>query len=184
MIRGVVFTIESDGGHERWQLGIAQTGQVEDAGSLPILLLGLSAIVVSSFRKDGQFNSPDDIENFFKMVEAHQELEIETADVWLPKALLRGRDGGVKRGDVFRVSPQLFGIAWRLRGGDLNAKVLLELTQSINQGVSFSGEETAAFTRWAGQQWRRLLSEPKNPALSLPRRENFGGSGATPMAEA
>ena len=164
VVRCTYFYIEATEPQPNWTLELG----LEE---IPILLIGLSAIVVDTLN-GGRFSSADEIEKLFNRVESMPGFSVEVSDIWLPTFLFRGNQAG--RGAVYRLDRAAFGRAFAQGRDGFN----LEVWDSHRPELEFSPEETNAFKAW-GQNTIAWAQErfPKNPELKLNRRDPEMGLG-------
>lgn len=80
-----------------------------------------------------------------------EAFSIELDDLWIPVAWLE-RAGEPTRGAVFRVSADLFELAYRHRAGSLPTSELLLHTGTALATIEAAPRETAAYEAWARRQ--------------------------------
>jgi hypothetical protein len=157
-VRCTYFCIDCQMPQAGWSLEL-------NGGSLPILLLGMSGIILSPL-EGGSFTNPQQIERLFDAIEQTDGSMVEVNDVLVPAWLLLGREQ--TRGEVFRADFDFFRTAFAFRSGRLSNEEYLRQTERAHSPLVFSAEETLAFRTWE----RNIINEvkrdyPKNSELAL-----------------
>lgn len=146
----------------------------ESAGGrrLPVLTLGGSGILYRPLGRARTFRDPDQIKRVFEAVEGVDDVYVDVDDTWLPiSAFPDSPRKSLMRGGVFRVSLELFKLAGDYRRGRIPEKEYLERAPRIENGITYSRQETKAFGRWVDttiEEARTLYNS--RSAMKLPRR--------------
>lgn len=113
----------------------------------PILLLGMSAIIVGPPSGAPSFASPDDFNELMKVLDGDEEdFYLEQNAIWLPN--ISFGDAGHDRGAVFRVGLDAFRHAYAYTEQHMDQELFMEYARSMREDVFFSEEETKAFAAW------------------------------------
>jgi hypothetical protein len=116
---------------------------------MPVLTLGMVGLVHAPL-EDDEFSEVEQIEKLLAAVEQDERLEVETSDIWLPNealALAKGK-GKPTRGDLFRLSHDLFLLAHQHRRELLSNEQLTEACAGRGAEMRYSARETEAFQEW------------------------------------
>jgi len=135
---------------------------------IPFFLLGLQGIIVSPSPSQEEFGSVDDFDSLIEFIEDFAGLNVETASVYIPTLLLdnvRRRDSALprsdeaERGDVFRVSQNVFLDLWHAthQSDELGAQAIDRLKRAIveplrEEDLRYSRDETVVFQNWSKEQ--------------------------------
>lgn len=132
--------------------------------NIPILLIGLSAIVEGSL--DGTpFKASGDIERFFETVEGQAGLLIEVSDIWLPAFVFK--TSSPERGQIFRMDRESFGRAFAQAGKGFDPGAW---DRTPPRQLEYSPEESDAFHVWNRQIAEQAKEKfPKDRELMLQR---------------
>jgi hypothetical protein len=158
------FTVECDKPSPDWVLEFGRR-------SIPFLMTGLSGIIYRPLSRKSLFVSPKQIENLFNAIEKSNRLNVGTADVWIPNALIKPLLHKCKlkpRGITFRVRYRFFLSALEFRTGKLDLKRFMKLSRKTPNAVTFSFKEHIAFTTWREKQIDLARKQyPKSAKLVL-----------------
>lgn len=149
---------------------------------MPVLTLGMVGIVHAPLEGD-EFTEAEQMEALLAAVEEDERLEVETSDIWLPNEALALAKKGKKptRGDVFRLSHELFLIAHQHRRELLSNEQLTEACAGRGAEIRYSKRETAAFEKWMEAEIKSAIQFYKdNKKLALDYDDALGkGRGGT-----
>ena len=158
------FTIQCDTPSPDWVLGL-QNRQI------PFMMLGLSGIIFQPSLEEPYFTSPHQIETLFDGIEENEAVYVDTADLWLPTALVRkvvprGRDQ--MRGVTIRIYDQFFQEAVAFRNGTIDQTRFEGVAHELERTVTYIPEEDKAFHQWHRLQLGSAIDAyPKNRELAL-----------------
>lgn len=158
--RCIYFHIELDETLDPWRLSL---GSVR----FPFFMLGLSGILYEPADGTQRFNKSSQIAELIRLIEEVEGRSVETSYLWLPSKLIAQNEG--HRNDVFRIGIKLFALATQFRGGGIDIVKFLHDTIALDNEVSKSPEETAAFGIWAEeeiQSGRRWRNEDEPPPIA------------------
>lgn len=160
MTRCHYLSIECDDPRPEWSLEL-------QASLTPFLMLNLVGIVQQPSGAP-RFNTYGLIDGLFRMLEDDASLLINFEDIWLPDFLFHDK---VSVGDVYRVSNQLFTVAYQYRDGRHSQETFEDLCREFHGEIVFSEDETRAFKGWSAEQLSIARNQPpKNPELQLRTR--------------
>lgn len=161
MVRCNYLSVECDSPEPGWTLTI-------DNEVLPFMMLGLIGIVTKPFGAE-RFNRVDLIEELFERLEDKADLLIDVDDIWLPMLLFDNVGIRPEVSHVYRVTSDIFSLAYSFREGRLNLEVFLDRCQSFKRPLVLSGDEMGAFRQWRETQVQNAREQyPKNRELALP----------------
>ena len=133
---------------------------------MPVLPLEFSGVIYKPFGTAEQFETPEQFEELFQVVEQHKALYVDSDNIWIPNDLL---DKAAERGNIYRVSFDLFAQLYPLCRGD--ATMDADMTQIDGKSglVTFSRIETQAYEKWT----KGIVADAKatyhmNKSLALP----------------
>ena len=144
MTRFSYFVAEADKPIDDWMLVLGKTG-------IPVIIYGLTVAICQPSTSKGRFESVDDLEGLFDLIEDKSALSIETPDLWLPNELLESKRSP-KRGDVYRIGQRLFTTALRFRTGRTTEKEFREECTEARDKPKYSAKETRVFAKWNTMQ--------------------------------
>jgi len=157
MTRCIYFTIQTQEPTDGWVLGLRRQ-------QVPVALLGLSGVIYRPQPELKRFESAQQIDALFDAVEVHGNLLVETASLWLPNFLVDLVRQTPMRGDVYRISFDLFRLAASFGQGRISAADFYMRSEPLAQTLTYSEGETAAFADWAlgqiqaaGRNYQRQL---------------------------
>lgn len=166
MTRFTYFTVESDPGledgsadnREPWMLRVNEV-------NMPFLLNVLSGIILASPSIGGEFNTHQQIEDTFELIESNPALYIDVDDIWLPNFLCHKH---ASRGSVYRISTSLFTQAMRYRSSIITQEYFGRICKEYHGQINFSPEETLAFNKWQQKQIDEAIENYKeNEKMAL-----------------
>lgn len=124
---------------------------------IPLLLFGLSGIILQPSETQEAFSTADDFDQLFDDIEGQTRLLIESSDVWMPRELIADAWGEASAGDIFRVQFDLFALCFRFRQDRLDQAEFLERARRFFGALRYSAEETAAYAKWQERQVRTAV---------------------------
>ncbi|MFC1705910.1 hypothetical protein ACFL59_03695 [Planctomycetota bacterium] len=137
------------------------------------MLLGLSGIIYKPLGRARLFLSSDRIEALFEAIETASELFVDANHVWIPSVVLAQTPRSEPaRGEVWRISDELFRMAERYANDEIDAKHYHSACHELRNPATLSAKETAAFSAWSREQVeaaRRHYREHPRWALSRVR---------------
>ena len=147
MTRCTCFVIENSVPDPGWRLDLSGV-------DVNFLMLGLAGVITSPSGDEGYFDSPEKIDHLYDVIEADEVFFVDVNDIWLPNDLFHRRERQPVRGDVFRVSCELFQFAYAISEEvQTHREFLMSLERSgISWTLSYSKEESAALSAWNQQQ--------------------------------
>ena len=113
-----------------------------------LLVLGARGVICGRGGKNPQFEDGHQIDELFDSFESDDQFSIETADIWIPNALIVGCYESAKRGDVFRIGSRLFNVCFNFRYDRLEQSDFMMLAGDLADSIEFSEMETKAFAHW------------------------------------
>lgn len=124
---------------------------------VPFLLLGAGGVLYRPSEARERFESAEDIEAVYRLVEEHETLSVELEYLWFPaRPLARvAPKGQPARGLVFRLRSDLFALAWRYRHGATDLTALLagaEEAAGVEGAIAYSEAETLALGEFNRRQ--------------------------------
>jgi hypothetical protein len=162
IVRCSFFTIENDMPSPDWRMTLSNY-------RVSFHLLGLSGVIWRPM-KGMTFNNPAQINELFEIVERDPELHIGVLDIWFPDWLF---DKHVRRGDVYRVTEDLFRMGYLFRRDRISKEEFLEYCHRFRDTLRISARETESFRRWSAMQIESAKGAyPKNRDLALKWHEN------------
>lgn len=135
--------------------------------SFPLLTVGLSAVVHRPI-DGGLFDSPEQIDALFDLIEREDALRVDSADIWLPNFLLRYGGQRQERAQAYRLGLPLFSAAYQHWDGRLSEESYIERCRDLAELCRPSPAETEAFARWTSLQVERAR---ENYAVQKERNE-------------
>jgi hypothetical protein len=134
--------------------------------SIPIVLLGMSCIIISPL-EGGFFTRPQQIEKLFDLIERMDGLVIEVNDILVPTRLLPDRENR-HRGDTLRTGINFFRSAFAFRAGRQSEEEYFLQAERAEQPLFFSAEETQAFRGWEENVINEVKRDyPKDSEMAL-----------------
>lgn len=162
IVRCTFFTIENDMLSPDWKMTLSNH-------RVSFHLLGLSGVIWKPIR-GVTFSDPSQIEELFGIVERDPELHIGINDIWFPDWLF---DEHIKRGEVCRVSENLFRMGYLFRGDRISKEEFLRYCHKFRDNLRLSITETESFRKWSSMQIEHAKETyPKNRGLALKWLEN------------
>lgn len=140
MVRCLYFSIETDLPLPDWHLGL-------DEFQIPVILVGLSAIIVSDSLTGNVFSSKKKVDDFFRTIEDELGLTVSTNDIWFPKSHMSENP---TPNSLFRVDLPLFLEAYKKRTTETPWEP--EIAVSDKPLIIFKRKETEAFLNWTRKQ--------------------------------
>jgi hypothetical protein len=172
-VRCTYFCIDCQTPQTDWSLAL-------NYDSIPIVLLGMSCIIISPL-EGGFFTAPQQIERLFDLIEQKDGLVIEVNDLLVPAWLLRDQET-LRRGDTLRAGIDFFRSAFAFRAGRLSEEEYFLQAERAEQPLFFSAEETQAFRAWEENVINEVKRDyPKDRELALrwtDRNDDPGAPGA------
>jgi hypothetical protein len=152
------------------------------AGPSPnFLLVGMRGVILGP-PGGGLFRTSAAIRDTFKTVEGGKGegpsgFYIDLDDLWLPASLLLAANPGQKQrtGTVYRLSQELFRLAYSHRRGSLGDGAYLEACRQHEGTVESSSDESEAFRQWWQDELkisRERYYAAKDKGLTLRRRDD------------
>lgn len=168
MTRCTYFSIENSTPVPGWTL---HTTDVD----LNFFMMGLSGVITSPLGDEQYFDTPDNLDHLFEVLERNEELCVEVNDIWLPNVLFENIVAKPERGQVYRIGHDLFKAAYKLREEASTDEIfLLKIKQlDIPVELSFSESETLALSDWNQVQIeinRKRYHD--DPEAKLPKKDN------------
>jgi hypothetical protein len=139
MTRLTYFSIECDEPSPNWVLSLQGT-------HIPFHLLGLSGIILSPAVGKARFDSLEEIEQTFSIIEKNSSLYVDVNDLWLPNFLLYFAK---KRGYVYRVTRKLFLLAVHFRENRISKEDFSRSCVEMKRMIRCSLLESKAFREWS-----------------------------------
>jgi len=162
IVRCSFFTIENDMPSPDWRMTLSNH-------RVSFHLLGLSGVIWKP-TKGTTFNHPARIDELFEIIERDPELHIGIIDIWFPDWLFGEH---VKRGDVYRVSEDLFRMGYLFRRDRISKEEFLEFCHKFRDNIRISAKEAESFRKWSATQIESAKEAyPKNRDLALKWRES------------
>lgn len=162
IVRCSFFTIENDIPSPDWTMTLT-------SHRVSFHLLGLAGVLWKPMRGT-KFNDPARIDELFEIIERDPELHIGIVDIWFPDWLF---DKHAKRGDVYRVTEDLFRMGYLFRRDRISKEEFLEYCHRFRDGIRISVRETESFRKWSAMQIESAKAAyPKNGDLALKWRES------------
>ncbi|HEY4247129.1 MAG TPA: hypothetical protein VGM64_09750 [Lacunisphaera sp.] len=149
-------------------------------GSIPIILLGMSCIIVSPL-EGGFFTHPRQIEHLFDLIEQTDGLVLEVNDVLIPARSMPTLGERDARGAVLRAEIGFFRSAFAFRSSRLSEEDYFRQTTGAEQPLVFSAEETRTFRAWEENviaEAKRYYREHRDQALQWKGRDDDPGASA------
>lgn len=144
-------------------------GSIQPGGwaSSPIPILNQMGVIYRPDNLSETFASREQIEALFDTLEQTLDYVVELEDIWLPEEWLQYRPQ-ISRGDLFRLTFDLFMACYRYRAGIVTQISSLTELKPEPQEIRFSAAETQAFRDWNQQQIQNAKERyPKNPDFAL-----------------
>lgn len=140
MVRCMYFSIETDLPFPDWHLSLGKF-------QIPVILVGLSAIIITDSSMGNVFTSKKRIDDFFRTVEEDLGLTVSTNDIWFPVSHMSEYP---KPNSLFRVELSLFLKAHKKRSTETS----WEPDEIISDKplITFERKETKAFLNWTQKQ--------------------------------
>lgn len=133
---------------------------------VPIHSISSSGIIYKPMGKRDKFDSVDQIEELFDLVESDEDFYIDINDLWIPNDFFR--TGVHERGSVYRISFKMFILALSVRESSVPFDDLVNQCKADPDGALFESIETTAFKFWAQKQISEAQSYyQKNPQKKL-----------------
>jgi len=157
--RCIYFTMVAEDPSQNWELVLGNQ-------RIPFILLGLSGIIHSPVSDGPEFDTADQLDSLIETIESISSpyaISVETGVLWVPTRWLdlavqhwqrEGRVGaGLSRGQVFRISQELFVHLWRVMDerailDDDWSKRMLSDRQDATPPLRFAQTETDVFATW------------------------------------
>ena len=115
---------------------------------LPATVINLQGVITSTIKKT-PFLSWEEIDALFDSIDDTEALFVDTNDVWLPNILFSKK---LKRGDLIRISPELFRLAIAYRSDSISYDDFISSSVDLSSDIMTSPEEEAAFREWSQHQ--------------------------------
>jgi len=162
IVRCSFFTIETDMPSSDWRMTLGNH-------RISFYLLGLSGVIWRPMRGI-IFGKPSQIDELFELIERDPILSVGVNDIWFPFSLF---NECVRRGDVYRVSEELFKMGYLFRRDRVSKEEFFDYCERSRHDLRESTKETESFRRWSSMQIERAKeSYPKNRELALKWRED------------
>ncbi len=117
---------------------------------IPYLMVGVTGVISQPSEKSLLFDDPQKITDFFDAVEKKPDFYVDINDIWLPNFVFS--ETMSERGNVFRISLDLFKIAFQFQNEQITEKEFLDFCKKMNLQANFSSGETKAFSIWGKLQ--------------------------------
>lgn len=173
MTRCTYYLIENSVPNPGWRLDLSGV-------DVNFFMLGLAGVITSPSGDDGNFDSPKKIDHLYDLIEADDAFFVDVSDIWLPNDLFDAGKRQPERGDVFRVSCELFRFAYEISDEVQTHQEFLERLErsGISWTLKYSREESEALSAWNQQQIRVNRDEyHANTERQLPKK---GGNDKPP----
>jgi hypothetical protein len=160
MARVTYFVVSSESPLPTWDLrGLGGPGASLQA-------LGLVGVICAPTPPGTRFESPEQIDALYNLLEETRGLSVEIEDLWLPTQWFpEERDPHPLA--VYRVGLSLFQHAYRFRQDEISERELQEGAEWKGV-ISYSPKETLALQGWAKTQLERAREVyPKDEGLAL-----------------
>ncbi|MHC4214861.1 MAG: hypothetical protein ACYSWP_15980 [Planctomycetota bacterium] len=168
MTRCSYFSIECDTPSPEWFLGIGESLR------MPFLMLGLSGIIYQPMDGGEHFDSPEELEKLFGIIEDRDDLYIDVNDIWLPNELFKNDKINHKRGKVYRVGLDLFKTAYRFQKDSFDQGFIKSLME-FGHELSYCAGETKVLSKWNKDRIKESSDYYReHPELQLPRKKGKG----------
>ncbi len=113
----------------------------------PMVLLGMSAIILGPTGGEGRFESPDSFERLIDIFDQDElDFYLDQNALWVPNMLLK--KGRHERGSVYRMSLEAFRLAYAFTDERIEQGLFIEKAFGMQEAVFFSPDETEAFAKW------------------------------------
>jgi hypothetical protein len=147
MTRCTCYVIENSVPNPGWRLDLSGV-------DVNFFMLGLSGVITSPSGDGGNFDTPEKIDHLYDVIEANDLFFVDVNDIWLPNDLFSRSERQPERGDVFRVSCELFQLAYAISEEVQTHQEFLERLErsAIPWNLNYSKEESAALSEWNQQQ--------------------------------
>ena len=157
MVRFIYFSIDSTDNPKSYKLKAGHS-------SIPVWIIGFQGIIHAPLT-GSVFNRPEAIERLFDAVEESGDFFVDTNDLWLPVTLF---DKNPKRGEVYRVTKDLFSLAIKFRNDRIESAEFVHMTEKLKSHVLYSIRETRAFQDWSHLKIKEAKEiYPKDEELKL-----------------
>jgi hypothetical protein len=157
MVRFVYFSIDAADNPKSYKMKVSNH-------AIPFLLIEFQGIIHSPL-KGTRFGTPDAIGKLFDVIEKTGDFFVDTNDIWIPTAMFSAKP---IRGDVYRVSSELFGLALKFRNDKIESENFIAHTERNKDEIFLSGNESKSFNAWSQslvQDAREIY--PKNSEMRL-----------------
>lgn len=161
MTRCSYFTVECD---------VPTAIEVSVQRIFPVLLLGMSAVIIGPLDGQEQFSSLYSLTRLFEDIESQSDCYIDMNDLWLPNYLLPSNAG---RGNVCRIPADLFTEALNFRKGKMDQDRFEGYCREYGV-IKVSSEESSAFKDWSVTQIEdaKKIYNEREPNRNLEYSEN------------
>ena len=157
MVRFVYYSIDASDNPKSYNL------KVKDQ-AVPFLLIEFQGIIHSPLRGT-RFGTAGSIDELFDLIEGSGDFFVDTNDLWIPLSLFSCKPA---RGEVYRISKELFGLALKFRNDKIELENYRLQADKYRDEVFFSVSETSAFNEWSEKVVREAKEiYPKNGELKL-----------------
>lgn len=146
MTRCAYFTIEYDPVEVAEEADLGELWSLELSGTrVPLVLQSLVGVITGPIDGGDIFSSYKQIDDTLDAIEEHPDLMVGSGDFWLPNWLLEKCH---KDGEVYRVGPRLFRLAWQSDNGSLSQDSFEKMCQKLAGEVRHRADEEEAFAAW------------------------------------
>ncbi len=179
MTRCTYFSIECSEPAPGWSL---RTSDID----VQFFMIGLSGVITAPPGGDQFFDTPDQLDHLFNVIEQNKALYVETNDIWLPNDLFLKSGMKPHRGQVYRIGGTLFRAAYLLKE-DIRSddEFMLRIKDmNIPEFVKYSENETEALMVWN----KKLIDINReyyhaNPEKKLLKKDDYQRPEPTPTLE-
>lgn len=159
---------------------------------IPFSIFGDTSVIDRPETRLPTFQTPTQLDGLFDQIEAVEGLIVETSMVWLPNSIFTRKppltdlpsdqDPSLERGEVWRISRELFRLALQFQREAIEVNRFLdacqELVQSEPAGLVHSPEETEVFRAWSASQIEAARTNFKEQVMdrgmALDWRDEYG----------
>lgn len=133
--------------------------------SIPVLPLEFSGAILKPPDAEEFFETPEQIEKLFGMVEDTKSFYVDSDNLWIPNELFERIP---ERGGIYRIPYGLFIKLYLLCRND--SVLITEVSRLVEEpgSIKFSGIETDAFEKWGERILHEVITTyPKKELLKL-----------------
>jgi len=132
---------------------------------IPVLPLEFSGVLYKPADMEEHFETPDQIEELFRIVERHESLYVDSDNIWIPNKIFNKTP---ERGDIYRVPFSFFIKLYSLCRDNATLDAGISRFKDKHNLIIFSEIETIAFAKWTNGIVENVKAAyPKNERLKL-----------------